>query len=180
MTKYYRAVKRNQHQLYVCVDYSVCPRIWYLLCPGYLETHPDHQHLSAPCSLAPRRWGRSGSQMWLWSRPTRGYSRSSKGLKEAHLGSFFLVSSSSQSPVFATAAPPRLQLPSPLCSPAPPRSHWASGPPLLFSTLNPRESSATSCPQVHLYFLNQAHISVSDLFFKLLQETNTERKEPST
>ena len=111
MKKYYRAVKRNQHPLYVCVDYSVCPRIGYLLCPVYLETQPDHQHLSAPCSLAPSGWGRSGSLMWLWPRPTRGYSRGSKGEKAAHLRSFFLVSSPPQSPVFATAAPPRLQLP---------------------------------------------------------------------
>lgn len=113
------------------------PRIWYLLCPGYLETH-----LITSISQPPALW-LPGGQVWLPNvaliqANQRGYSRSSKGEKEAHLGSFFLVSSSSQSPVFATAAPPRLQLPSPPCSPASPSSHWASGPPLLFSTLNPR------------------------------------------
>ena len=134
MKKYYRAVKRNQHQLFVCVDYSVCPWMGYLLCPVYLETYPDHQHLSAPCSPAPSGWGRSGSLMWLWSRPTRGCSRASKGEKAAHLGSFFLVSSPPQSPVFVTAAPPRLQLPRVPMLPSPTQLALASGPPLLFST----------------------------------------------
>ena len=112
-------------------------------------------YLSAPCSLAPRWWGRSGSQMWLWSRATRGYSRSSKGEKEAHLGYFFLVSSPSQSPVFATAAPPELQRPMTPSSPAPPSSHWASGPPLLFSTpLIPGSNSFLLCHAPRCNFIS--------------------------
>ena len=145
MKKYYRAVKRNQHQLFVCVDYSVCPRMGYLLCPVYLETHPDHQHLSAPCSPAPRGWGRSGSLMWLWSRPTRGCSRASKGEKAAHLGSFFLVSSPPQSPVFATAAPPRLQLPCPHApQPHPARTGFRTTSPFLYPLI-PGSNSLLLC-----------------------------------
>jgi len=153
MKKYYRAVKRNQHQLYVCVDYSVCPRIGYLLCPVYLETQPDHQHLSAPCSLAPSRWGRSGSLMWLWPRPTKGYSRGSKGEKAAHLGSFFLVSSPPQSPSCCLCNSCSCKTSAPPC----PRAHTGLQDHLSFSLpLDPREqqSSTTPCPHGHLYSLN--------------------------